>query len=114
MDITRRAFIKALALLAGAPVAAQLDKRLEAMARTLNGPQEWVLMFDDDGLERLCRERVKFGKGRTEGKSIVMECSLDVSESDLWALATLTDPDGAEWRTVDGENWTEGDRRMIL
>jgi len=115
MDITRRNFIKGLSALAGATIASQFDRQLEALARALSGPQVWVLSFDDVGLERLCQNRAIFGPCIKINKlTAEIEVSLDISESDLWALATLTDPDGDEWRTVDGETWTQGERKMIL
>jgi len=115
MDITRRNFIKGLSALAGVAVASQFDRQLETLARALSGPKEWVLSVDEAGLERLCQNRAIFGPCIKINKlTAEIEVSLDISESDLWALATLTDPDGDEWRTVDGETWTQGERKMIL
>jgi len=113
MDLTRRDFIKGLGALAGVAVASQFDCQLEMLARGLSGPQEWVLTVDERGLEKLC-ERVSVGAMRVEGNRAIAECSLEISESDIWVLATLTAPGGAEWKSADGKNWTCGDGRMTL
>jgi hypothetical protein len=121
-DVTRREFIQTLGALAGATIAAQFDRRLETVARALSGPQEWTLSFDESELLRL------LGSAPTTFKPFVLQGTLhwgmpvetggtravigDVN--DLWKLATLTSPDGDQWRTTDGENWTCGDRRMRL
>lgn len=119
-NITRRDFIKALGALAGAAAASQFDNQLGAMARALSGPQEWVLGFDEAGLEQLIlkntvvRSVFPYRTDRQGSPVFDVGVSLNYSESDIWALATLTDPDGGEWRTVDGENWTQGERMMSL
>jgi len=115
-DVTRRQLIKALGALVGCAAASQFDRQLETMARALSGPQEWVLTFDEQGLERLIDSspRIIDSFIDTWRGVHVLTGHVVFSESDLWALATLTTPDGDEWRTVDGETWTFGDRRMTL
>lgn len=93
--VSHRYLLHAISTLIESNDAARFGERLHAMNQALQGPQEWVLNFDGPGFERLCEAPT-------------------VSDSDLWALATLISPDGDEWRTTDGENWTCGDRRMIL
>jgi len=115
MNLTRRDFIKGLCALTGATIASQFDRQLGTLSRALSGPEEWALSFDEAGLERLCQNRAIFGPCiKMDKLTAEIEISLDISESDLWALATLTDPDGSEWRTVDGETWTQGERKMVL
>lgn len=111
--ITSREFIQTLGALVGVAVASQFDHQLGAMARALGGPQGWALRFDEDGLERFWTEHVIIGPSRIVGDSMVANVCID-DLANLWALATLTAPDGSQWTTTDGENWTCGDRRMAL
>jgi hypothetical protein len=113
MSVTRRQFIQSLGAVAGAATCAQFDRRLEALARALSGPQEWVLSFDESELTDLIKRGIYIGDMTTDERGRpAVECALEFETPYLWALATLTDPDGGEWVTVDGETWTQGDETM--
>jgi len=108
MDITRRNFTDGPGALAGKAVASQFDRQLKMLSQVLSGPQEWVLSFNEVGLELLCKNRCSSGITDKGTSKAHLEFTLDISEGDVWTLATLTDPDGDEWRTVDGKTWTCG------
>lgn len=115
MSVTRRDFLVAIGAVVGTAGAMQFERQLDAMTRTLRGPQEWTLSFDDKELTDLIRRGIRIGSYKADDRGRpVVECTLEFETAYLWALATLTAPNGDEWRTVDGENWTCGDRRMML
>jgi len=106
-DLTHRDFIKSLGALIGATIASEFAHQLEALARALPESQEWVLSFDEVKLEQLARRRVRLGNVVVlENNQATAECTFEIEIEDLWALATLTDPDGVEWASTDGETWT--------
>lgn len=113
--ITRRDFIQGLAALIGVTAANQFVGQLGSIARALAAPQEWVLSFDEAELERLIKGGVRVDGSYVNGHGcFALTGEIVFEPADLWQLATLTAPDGNEWHTTDGENWTCGDRRMVL
>ncbi len=99
-NLTRRDFLVAIGAVIGTVGAVQFERQLDAMTRALSGPQEWVLSFDDKELTGLIRRSIRLGKvAENERGQPVLECTLEFETAYLWALATLTAPNGDEWWT---------------
>jgi len=77
-------------------------------------PQEWTLTFDESELTDLIKNSIHIDVTTDEHSKPAVEYKLEFETPYFWALATLTDPDGNEWKTIDGETWTQGDEEMVI